>query len=199
MGTARKAAISNTCNPNNSLLRSLTRNVYKIPPFHHTSTTSSTCSATAIIAHHIALIAVFFLFNSIFCVGDANDVLRIDGWGDVDLGLDVTERPGVVQSLGEQVNDATGRQSRMMPRRADGLSEWWKRNACSRCVVCDVRGCRVVNAGTFRQTTYQHMQYMYNKLKQRYVMCETTLTSPSVFFFEASIEVSTERNLGGKF
>lgn len=135
MGTARKAAISNTCNPNNSLLRSLTRTVYKIPPFHHTSTTSSTCSATAIIAHHIALIAVFFLFNSIFCVGDANDVLRIDGWGDVDLGLDVTERPGVVQSLGEQVNDATGRQSRMMPRRADGLSEWRKRNVCSRCVV----------------------------------------------------------------
>ena len=138
MGTARKAAISNTCNPNNSLLRSLTRTVYKIPPFHHTSTTrctSSTCSVTAIIAHHIALIVVFFHFYSIFCVYDANDIMRIDGWGDVDLGLDVTEQPGVVQSLGEQVNDAMGRQSRMMPRRAGGLSEWRKRNTCSRCVV----------------------------------------------------------------
>ena len=72
---------------NNSLLRSLTSTVYKIPPLRRTSTTNT------IVAHHIALI-------------DANSVLSIDDWGDANLGLDKTERPSVAQSLGEQVDRA---------------------------------------------------------------------------------------------
>ena len=71
---------------NNSLLRSLT------------STTNT------IVAHHIALIVCFF--NIFFCVDDASSVLSIDDWGDVNLGLDKTERPSVAQSLGEQVDRA---------------------------------------------------------------------------------------------
>ena len=86
---------------NNSLLRSLT------------STTNT------IVAHHIALIVCFF--NIFFCVDDASSVLSIDDWGDVNLGLDKTERPSVVQSLGEQVDRATDSKAGKVSGKADGL------------------------------------------------------------------------------
>ena len=64
--------------------------------------------ASIIVDHHVTLITVSIHFYGIFVVDGLSGVLRSDGEDDIGLGLDMTERPSMVDRLGQLLNGATG-------------------------------------------------------------------------------------------